>query len=117
MATDTQKCEQKWLKINNRGGVGIKMSWVEKNRKINNRGRGGGGGTIVRDSRETTWNCKLFSQKNHHFRCVTGSEFASAYHKSNVSYEQQKSYIKVFGNGGSYYLAEILLVQSQQEKQ
>ena len=37
MAIYTQKCEQKWLKINNRG-VGIKMSWVEKNRKINNRG-------------------------------------------------------------------------------
>ena len=36
MAIYTQKCEQKWLKINNRG-VGIKMSWVEKNRKINNR--------------------------------------------------------------------------------
>ena len=47
MAIYTQKCEQKWLKINNRG-VGIKMSWVEKNRKINNRGRGG---TIIRDSR------------------------------------------------------------------
>ena len=45
MAIYTQKCEQKWLKINNRG-VGIKMSWVEKNRKINNRG-----GTIIRDSR------------------------------------------------------------------
>ena len=43
-----------------------------------------------------------------------GSEFASDYHKSNVSYEQQKSYITVFWNGGSYYLAEILLVQSQQ---
>ena len=28
------------------------MSWVEKNRKINNRGWGeGGGGTIIRDSR------------------------------------------------------------------
>ena len=27
-------------------GVGIKMSWVEKNQKINNRG-----GTIIRDSR------------------------------------------------------------------
>ena len=37
--------EQKWLKINNRG-VGIKMSWVEKNREINNLG-----GTIIRDSR------------------------------------------------------------------
>ena len=41
MAIYTQKSEQKWLKINdNRGGggwqeVGIKMSWVEKNRKIN----------------------------------------------------------------------------------
>ena len=40
MAIYTQKCEQKWLKINNRGGGGggIKMSWVEKNRGINNRG-------------------------------------------------------------------------------
>ena len=28
--------------------------------------------------------------------------------------EQQKSYIMVFWNGGSYYLAEILLVQNQQ---
>ena len=28
------------------GGVGIKISWVEKNRKINSRG-----GTIIRDSR------------------------------------------------------------------
>ena len=45
MVIYTQKCEQKWLKINNRG-VGIKMSWVEKNRKINNRV-----GTILRDSR------------------------------------------------------------------
>ena len=32
----------------------------------------------------------------------------------NVSYKQQKSYITVFWNGGSYYLVEILLVQSQQ---
>ena len=48
MAIYIQKCEQKWLKINNRG-VGIKISWVEKNRKIKN--RGGGGGTIIRDSR------------------------------------------------------------------
>ena len=48
MAMYTQKCEQKWLKINNAGGggVGIKKSWVEKNRKINNRG-----GTIIRESR------------------------------------------------------------------
>ena len=28
------------MEINNRG-VGIKMSWVEKNQKINNRGSGG----------------------------------------------------------------------------
>ena len=41
MANYTQKFEQKQLKINNReGGVGLKMSWVEKNRKINNRGGG-----------------------------------------------------------------------------
>ena len=44
MANYTQKCEQKCLKISNRGkGVGIKMSWVEKNRKINNQGGRGGG--------------------------------------------------------------------------
>ena len=30
---------------------GIKMSWVEKNRKINNWGEGGGG-RIIRDARE-----------------------------------------------------------------
>ena len=49
MAIYNQKLEQKWLKINNRGvcvcvwggGVEIKMSWVEKNRKINNRNGGG----------------------------------------------------------------------------
>ena len=55
MANYTQKCEQKWLKISNRGkGVGIKMSWVEKNRKINNQGGRGGGGrgwAIIWDSR------------------------------------------------------------------
>ena len=45
MAIYTQKCEQKLLKINNRW-VGIKMSWLEKNRKINSRGW-----TIIRDSR------------------------------------------------------------------
>ena len=51
MVIFTQKCEQRWVKINKRegggrgGGVGIKMSWVEKNRKINQ------GGTIIRDSR------------------------------------------------------------------
>ena len=43
MAIYVQKCEQKWLR-----GVGIKMSWVEKNREINNRGGVGG---IIRDSR------------------------------------------------------------------
>ena len=37
--------------INNRGWrgggvVGAKMSWVEKNRKINNRGGGRGGGQL-----------------------------------------------------------------------
>ena len=37
MAIYTQKWEQEWLKINN-SGVGIKMSWVEKNLKINNLG-------------------------------------------------------------------------------
>ena len=49
MAICTQKCEQKWLKINNRGGEGggIKMSWVGKYQKINNQGWG----TIIRDLR------------------------------------------------------------------
>ena len=56
---------------------------------------------------------RIFAKK-HHFRWVTDSEFASDYNKSNVSYEQQKSYITVFCNGASYYLAEILLVESQQ---
>ena len=39
MAIYTQKWGQKWLKSNNRGEGGeggIKMSWVGKNRKINN---------------------------------------------------------------------------------
>ena len=36
--------------------------------------------------------------------------------KSNVSYQKQKNYITSFWNSGSYYLAEILLVQSQQKK-
>ena len=40
MAIHTQKCEQKLLKINKAGGLGIKVSWVVKNRKINNRGGG-----------------------------------------------------------------------------
>ena len=34
---------------------------------------------------------------------MTGSEFASDYNKSNVLYEQQKSYITVFWNSDSYY--------------
>ena len=37
MAIYTQKSEQKWLKINKKG-VGTKISWMEKNQKINNRG-------------------------------------------------------------------------------
>ena len=65
MAIYTQKCEQIWLKINNRG-VGIKMSWVEKNRKINNCGGGGrgGGGRFIRDSRVSAYeyiNCLIQS--------------------------------------------------------
>ena len=39
------------------------------------------------------------------------------YNKTDASYEQQKSYITVFWDGGSYYIAEILLVQSQRNKQ
>ena len=57
-----------------------------------------------------------FRKKKHHFGFVTGSEFACVYHKSNVSYEQQKSYIPIFWNVGSYYLAEFLVDQSQQKK-
>ena len=52
MAIYTQKCEQKWLKKLIKVGFGIRMSWVEKNRRINNRGRGGL--TIIRDSRVCT---------------------------------------------------------------
>ena len=42
------------------------MSWVEKNRKINNLGGGGGqggegGGTIIRDSRESSLKKQLLS--------------------------------------------------------
>ena len=55
MAIYSQKCEQKWLKINNREGWN-KDVLGDKNPKINNRGEGGGGagvggGTIVLDSR------------------------------------------------------------------
>ena len=64
MVIYSEKCEQNWLKINNRGegggwggvcgggGGGINMSWVEKNRKINN--WGAVGGVIIRDSRVLT---------------------------------------------------------------
>ena len=61
MVIYSEKCEQNWLKINNRGGGGggggvwqggLKMSWVEKNRKINN--WGAVGGVIIRDSRVLT---------------------------------------------------------------
>ena len=45
---------------------------------------------------------------------VTGFEFASDYGKSNLFYEQQKSYITVFSN--FYCPAEALPVQSQQKK-
>ena len=41
------------------GGVGIKMSWEEKNRKINNREEGGGD-TIIRDSRVAAQNYVRF---------------------------------------------------------
>ena len=50
MAIYTQNGERKWLKTNNKWGergVGIKMSWVGKILKINNRV----GETIIRDSR------------------------------------------------------------------
>ena len=41
--------------------------------------------------------------KKIHFRCVTGSEFASDYNKSNLFYEQEQSFITDFCNGDSYY--------------
>ena len=42
--------------------------------------------------------------KKIHFRCVTGSEFASDYNKSNVFYEHQnKGYFAVFWNSETYY--------------
>ena len=46
MAIYTQKCEQKRLKINTRGGGGRNRDLLggKKNRKINNRGAGEGGG-------------------------------------------------------------------------
>ena len=49
-----------------------------------------------------------------HFRCVIGSEITSDFNKSNVFYEQIKSYTTLFWNVGSYKLARILPVQSQQ---
>ena len=57
MTIYTQKCEQKWLKINNRG-VGLKMSWVEKIEKLTMGGGGGGGGGGEEDDHlgpESTW--------------------------------------------------------------
>ena len=54
---------------------------------------------------------KNYFCKKIHFRCTTGSEFASDDNKSNHFYEQQKSYITVFG---FYYKAGILPVQIQQ---
>ena len=47
-----------------------------------------------------------------HLICVLGSEFAFDCNKSNVSYEQQNSYITDFWNGYSYYPAGILPVPS-----
>ena len=58
----------------------------------------------------------IFAKKIH-FRCVTGSEFASDYNKSNVFLEQQNSYITVFCNGDSYCQAGIWPAQIQQYKQ
>ena len=46
MAIYTQKCEQKWLKINNRGGVWNKNVLGGKNGKVNNPGRGAWGGRL-----------------------------------------------------------------------
>ena len=52
MAIYTQKCEQKWLKINNSGwgGVGGWNKDVLGGKKSKNL-QSGGGGTIIRDSR------------------------------------------------------------------
>ena len=47
MAIYIQKCEQKLLKINNRGGWNKEVLGGKKNRKINNRGWG----AIIRNSR------------------------------------------------------------------
>ena len=46
MAIYTQKCEPKWLKINNRGGWNKDVLGGKKNQKIHNRGEGGGGGRL-----------------------------------------------------------------------
>ena len=61
-----------------------------------------------------TLSCKLFLRKNRVFRCVKNSEFTSDYNKSNVFYKQQKLKILGYWNGDSYYLVEILPVQSQE---
>ena len=64
---------------------------------------------IVNDSKQEA----VFAKK-HHFRCVTGSDFVSDYNKSNNFYEQQVLYQGFFWKDNFYYLAEILLVKSQQ---
>ena len=43
MAIYTQKCEQKWLKINNKGGWNKDALGGKKIEKLTNRGGGGGG--------------------------------------------------------------------------
>ena len=49
----------------------------------------------------------------HHFSCHPGSEFASDYNKSMFFCEQEKTYITVFWDGGSYYPVEILPRESK----
>ena len=62
-----------------------------------------------------TFNLKTFLQKAKKNTILDASQVLGLPLTSiNVSYKQQKSYITVFWNGGSYYLVEILLVQSQQ---
>ena len=62
-----------------------------------------------------TFNLKTFLQKAKKNTILDASQVLGLPLTSiNISYKQQKSYITVFWNGGSYYLVEILLVQSQQ---
>ena len=61
------------------------------------------------------FNLKTFLQKTKKNTILDASQVLGLPLTSiNVSYKQQKSYITVFWKGGSYYLVEILLVQSQQ---